>query len=65
MGLAGAGGVCTAGGKALTELEGNSVSGNGARFAAAGSVGKYSGPFWPQADRLTALTPRTIVLTRI
>jgi hypothetical protein len=41
------------------------VSGTVVRFTAVGSVGKYSGPCWPQADRLTALLARTIVLTRI
>src|SRR6185312_1058360 len=29
---------------------GRSVSSSVARCAAAGSVGRYSGPFWPQAD---------------
>ena len=46
-------------------LNGLSVSGKVARRAAAGSEGKYRGPCWPQADRLTALAPRTNVLTRI
>jgi len=41
------------------------ASGPAARFAAAGSVGKYKGPCWPQADRLTAPLARTSVLTRI
>jgi hypothetical protein len=49
----------------LAEPDGHKDCGSVARFAAAGSVGKYSGPCWPQADRLTALMPRTIAVTRI
>ena len=59
-GLAGAGSSA-----AFTALAGHKVWGKVARLAAAGSVGKYSGPCWPQADRLTALSARTRVLTRI
>ena len=44
---------------------GSSVCGNVARLAAAGSVGKYSGPRCPQPSRTTAIPPRAIDLNRI
>lgn len=40
-------------------------SDKGRVLAATGSVGKYKGPCWPQASRLTALLARITVLTRI
>ena len=69
-----AGGVAEAGGLdkegvagllAVPDLDGSSVSGKVARWAAAASVGKYRGPCWPQPDKPTALAPRTSVLTKI
>ncbi len=44
---------------------GVSVSGRVARWAAAGSEGRYSGPRWPQPAMAAALAARTSVLTRI
>ena len=41
------------------------VWGRVARWAAAGSVGRYSAPVWPQPPRVTALNARTRVLTKI
>ena len=52
-----------------TEVEGARVSGSVARLAAAGSVGRYSGPFWPQPAAAAAMqaasTTRGRALTRI
>ncbi|BCN37575.1 hypothetical protein ALDI51_08940 [Alicycliphilus denitrificans] len=53
-----------AAGAVAREAAGLSVSGRVARCAAAGSVGRYSGPRWPQ-PRAAALSARAIVLTRI
>lgn len=64
-GLAEDGTVCASGWVVFAGPKGDKVSGNVARFAAAGSVGRYRAPCWPQADRLTALMPRIIALTRI
>ncbi|OGB48710.1 MAG: hypothetical protein A3F76_02585 [Burkholderiales bacterium RIFCSPLOWO2_12_FULL_65_40] len=44
---------------------GVSVWGSVARCADAGSVGRYSGPRWPQALRPATLAARMMVLTRI
>jgi len=48
-----------AGWGAVVVPAGRSVSGNVARFAAAGPVGMYSAPFWPQAPSTTAQSART------
>jgi hypothetical protein len=63
--VAESGTVCVAGPVFLVRPKGDKVSGNVARFAAAGSVGKYNSPRWPQADRPIALVPKIIALTRI
>ncbi len=52
-------------GVAGTLGKGRSDSGKLARFAAAGSVGKYSAPGCPQEDRQAALSARLVVVTRI
>jgi hypothetical protein len=44
---------------------GVNVWGSVARCAAAGSVGKYSGPFCPQPDKTTMLPARAAVFTKI
>ena len=49
----------------VASLRGDSVSGRVARCAAAGPVGRYSGPRWPQPTTAAALATRTNVLTRI
>jgi len=50
-------------GAALASLPGKSVCGSVARCPAAGPVGRYSGPRWPQPMRAAALAARTSVLT--
>lgn len=45
--------------------KGFKVSGKVARLAAAGSVGRYRPPGWPQALSPTALAARVITLIRI
>jgi hypothetical protein len=62
-GLAGAGAVVVLG--VLLNTLGVKVCGSVARCAAAGSVGKYSGPFCPQPDKTTMLPARAAVFTRI
>lgn len=49
----------------LLSRAGVRVSGSVARCEAAGPVGKYSGPRWPQPTAAAALAARTSVLTRI
>ena len=44
---------------------GVSVCGSVARWLAAGPLGRYRGPRWPQPARAAALTARTSALTRI
>ena len=46
-------------------LPGVRVCGSVARWLAAGPVGRYNGPRWPQPERAAALAARTSVLTRI
>lgn len=52
-------------GAVLVSLLGVSVCGSVARWLAAGPVGRYNGPRWPQPKRAAALAARTSVLTRI
>ena len=52
-------------GAVLVSLPGVSVCGSVARWLAAGPVGRYNGPRWPQPKRAAALAARTSVLTRI
>ena len=44
---------------------GSTVSGREARPWAAGSVGRYKGPRWPQAAKAAVQTARAMHLTRI
>jgi len=50
-------------GALLASLPGVSVCGSVARWLAAGPVGRYNGPRWPQPTRAAALAARTSVLT--
>jgi hypothetical protein len=58
-------GVCRPGAVPFAGLVFGGVAGDGARMSVFVSVGKYKGPCWPQAARLTALSARTITLTKI
>ena len=60
-------GVCGHGAGLLAgrAADGIRVWGRVARWAAAGSVGRYSAPDWPQAARAAMLSARTRGLTRI
>ena len=66
-GVAGAGVTGVAGGAAagLPGSCGVTVWGRVARFWAAASVGRYSGPRWPQAARAAVQLARAIALTKI
>ena len=44
-------------------MPGRSVSGKVARLAAAGSVGKYSAPCWPQPLRPAPMSPAAPMVT--
>jgi len=57
--------LAAGGGAVLVSLPGVSVCGSVARWLAAGPVGRYNGPRWPQPKRAAALAARTSVLTRI